>query len=111
MYKAAVMGDRDSIYGFAALGLDIFPETDPAQAAKRLRTLGPPPGDHPDPRAFRQHGQGNRQRPEIRGAGGRIGHHIPGKLTETGDRNEHRRDPKGSRSARYRGGDARRQYV
>ena len=39
MYKAAVMGDRDSIYGFAALGLDIFPETDPAQAAKRLRTL------------------------------------------------------------------------
>ncbi len=24
MYKAAVIGDRDSIYGFAALGLDIF---------------------------------------------------------------------------------------
>lgn len=39
MYKVAVMGDRDSIYGFAALGLDIFPETDPAQAAKRLRSL------------------------------------------------------------------------
>lgn len=24
MYKIAVMGERDSIYGFAALGLDIF---------------------------------------------------------------------------------------
>ena len=39
MYKAAVMGDRDSIYGFAALGLEIFPETDPVQAAKCLRSL------------------------------------------------------------------------
>ncbi|MBE6737181.1 MAG: V-type ATP synthase subunit F [Ruminococcaceae bacterium] len=24
MYKVAVIGDRDSIYGFAALGLDVF---------------------------------------------------------------------------------------
>lgn len=24
MYKIAVLGDRDSIYGFAALGLDVF---------------------------------------------------------------------------------------
>lgn len=24
MYKVAVLGDRDSIYGFAALGLDVF---------------------------------------------------------------------------------------
>ena len=39
MYRIAVLGDYDSIYGFAALGLDIFPEADPAQAAKRLRTL------------------------------------------------------------------------
>ena len=25
MYKIAVMGDKDSIYGFASIGLDIFP--------------------------------------------------------------------------------------
>lgn len=24
MYKVAVIGDRDSVYGFAALGLDVF---------------------------------------------------------------------------------------
>ena len=34
MYKVAVLGDRDSIYGFAALGLDTFPVTDPEEAAK-----------------------------------------------------------------------------
>ncbi|WP_308751976.1 V-type ATP synthase subunit F [uncultured Anaerotruncus sp.] len=39
MYRTAVMGDRDSIYGFAALGLDTFPVTDPAEAAKQLRRL------------------------------------------------------------------------
>ena len=33
------MGDRDSIYGFAALGLDTFPVTDPAEASKKLREL------------------------------------------------------------------------
>ena len=27
MYKIAVVGDYDSIYGFAALGLDTFPVT------------------------------------------------------------------------------------
>jgi len=26
MYKIAAMGDRDSIYGFASIGLDVFPE-------------------------------------------------------------------------------------
>ncbi len=39
MYKIAVMGDRDSIYGFAALGLDVFPAQDIAEAAKKLRHL------------------------------------------------------------------------
>ena len=39
MYKIAVMGDRDSIYGFAAIGLEIFPVTEAAQAAKTLRRL------------------------------------------------------------------------
>ena len=33
------MGDSDSIYGFAALGLDTFPVTDPAEASKKLRQL------------------------------------------------------------------------
>jgi V/A-type H+-transporting ATPase subunit F len=33
------MGDRDSIYGFAALGLDTFPVTDPVEASKKLRQL------------------------------------------------------------------------
>lgn len=39
MYKIAVMGDRDSIYGFASLGLDICPVKDSAEAAKELRRL------------------------------------------------------------------------
>lgn len=39
MYKIAVMGDRDSIYGFATLGLDIYPSADPAEAGKKLREL------------------------------------------------------------------------
>ena len=38
MYKIAVMGDYDSIYGFAALGLDTFPVT-PAEAGERLHQL------------------------------------------------------------------------
>ena len=39
MYKIAVMGDKDSIYGFAALGLDTFPFSDPVPAGKKLREL------------------------------------------------------------------------
>lgn len=39
MYKIAVMGDRDSIYGFAAVGLDIYPVADAGRAAKQLRRL------------------------------------------------------------------------
>lgn len=39
MYKAAVLGDRDSIYGFASLGLSIFPEDDPVSAARTLRRI------------------------------------------------------------------------
>lgn len=39
MHKVAVMGDYDSIYGFGALGLDIFPFTDSTLAAKELRRL------------------------------------------------------------------------
>jgi len=39
MYKVAVMGDRDSIYGFAALGLDTYPVTEHEEAAKMLKML------------------------------------------------------------------------
>lgn len=39
MYKIAVLGDRDSIYGFAALGLDTFPVESTEEAAKTLKKL------------------------------------------------------------------------
>lgn len=39
MYRIAVLGDYDSIYGFAALGLDIFPLEDPEEAARKLHQL------------------------------------------------------------------------
>jgi V/A-type H+-transporting ATPase subunit F len=39
MYKVAVMGDRDSIYGFAAIGLDTYPIENTADAAILLKKL------------------------------------------------------------------------
>lgn len=39
MYKVAVIGDRDSIYGFAALGLDTYPVTEKEEAAKVLKQV------------------------------------------------------------------------
>ena len=39
MHKIAVMGDRDSIYGFAALGMEPFPITDPGEAARKLHQM------------------------------------------------------------------------
>jgi V/A-type H+/Na+-transporting ATPase subunit F len=39
MYKIAVMGDRDSIYGFAALGLDTFPVSEKEEAGRVLKSL------------------------------------------------------------------------
>ena len=39
MYKAAVMGDRDSVLGFRALGLDVFPCQDAGEARKLLHSL------------------------------------------------------------------------
>lgn len=39
MYKIAVLGDRDSIYGFAALGLETYPVADQEEASKTLRKL------------------------------------------------------------------------
>ena len=39
MYKIAVMGDYDSIFGFAALGVEIYPADDAAEAEKLIRKL------------------------------------------------------------------------
>lgn len=38
MYKIGVMGDHDSIYGFAALGFDIFP-VEGDEARHKLREI------------------------------------------------------------------------
>ena len=39
MYKIAVLGDYNSIYGFAALGLDTFPVEDPQEGREKLNRL------------------------------------------------------------------------
>lgn len=39
MHKVAVLGDYDSIYGFGALGLDIFPVSDDEEGRSLLRRL------------------------------------------------------------------------
>lgn len=39
MDKIGVIGDYDSIYGFAALGLHTFPVTDPEEASRLVRRL------------------------------------------------------------------------
>lgn len=39
MYRIAVLGDYDSIYGFAALGLDTFPVSTHEEAGEKLRKL------------------------------------------------------------------------
>ncbi len=39
MYKVAVMGDRDSVLGFRALGLDVFPCEEASEARKLLHQL------------------------------------------------------------------------
>lgn len=39
MYKVAVLGDYESIFGFAALGLDTYPVTLPEEAKRILHGL------------------------------------------------------------------------
>jgi len=39
MYKIAAMGDRDSVTGLSALGLEIFPMEDARQAARQIKQL------------------------------------------------------------------------
>ncbi len=45
MLKVAVMGDYDSIYGFGALGLDVYPAGDRTEAVHLLKKLAA--GDYP----------------------------------------------------------------
>ena len=40
MYKVAVVGDRDSILAFRALGMDIFPVSEEEEARRTIDTLG-----------------------------------------------------------------------
>lgn len=39
MYRIAVVGDRDSIYGFSSAGLDIFPILNADEALSKIRHL------------------------------------------------------------------------
>lgn len=39
MYKIGVMGDRDSIYGFAALGMSVYPTEKAEDAKATLKSL------------------------------------------------------------------------
>ncbi len=39
MYKIGVVGDRDSILGFKALGLSVFPVTQPEQASRLINNM------------------------------------------------------------------------
>lgn len=39
MYKIAVLGDKDSVLGFRALGLDVYPAADAEQARPVLHRL------------------------------------------------------------------------
>ena len=39
MYKVAVVGDKDSVMGFLALGIDIFPAYTPEEIKKTIHRL------------------------------------------------------------------------
>ena len=39
MYKIGVIGDRESVLGFKAVGLDVFPVDDPDEARKILKRI------------------------------------------------------------------------
>lgn len=39
MYKIAVFGDRESVYGFSALGLDVYYTEDPEKDAAAFKKL------------------------------------------------------------------------
>ena len=39
MYKIAILGERDSIYGFATLGIETFPVENAEEGERTLKTL------------------------------------------------------------------------
>ena len=39
MYKIGVMGDKDSIYGFASVGVETYPADNAAEGTKILRSI------------------------------------------------------------------------
>ncbi|HZJ83569.1 MAG TPA: V-type ATP synthase subunit F [Clostridia bacterium] len=39
MYKIGVIGDKDSVLGFKALGLSVFPVTEPEQASRLINRM------------------------------------------------------------------------
>ena len=39
MYKIGVIGDKDSILGFKAVGMSVFPVTTPSQAQEILEKI------------------------------------------------------------------------
>ncbi|MBR3738440.1 MAG: V-type ATP synthase subunit F, partial [Eubacterium sp.] len=39
MFKIAAVGDKNSIYGFASLGITIFPVESSIQAVKTIRSI------------------------------------------------------------------------
>ncbi len=39
MYKIAAVGDRDSVLGFASIGLDVFPCDEPKEGYRLLKEL------------------------------------------------------------------------
>lgn len=46
MPKIAVLGGRETVMGFKALGLDVYPVTDPADAKTLFRKLAKPEMDY-----------------------------------------------------------------
>ena len=91
MYKVAVMGDYDSIYGFAALGLATFPVEAKEEGAAQLKRLA---GDDyaviymteslaaglqeeiSDPRRFRQYRCRYRPGEKVGGTGRRFRYYL-----------------------------------
>ena len=46
MYKIAMLGEKDTVIGFTALGLDVFPVETEDQAREQFHTLSRPESDY-----------------------------------------------------------------
>ena len=125
MYKVAVVGDYDSIYGFAALGLETFPVSDVKETEKVFLELAS--GSYaviyiteaaasvrdPDSGDFREYGKRRGVGQAFGGTGSWIGYSVWRCMIERWVKpsNEQRNDKEGSRTAGYRQRDAGCQYV